>query len=114
MQCGLSLCEASLRSPSPYTLCHQNWTLSSDAKSSPEVRQQAVSNQMYEKECLFYRDLSSQVRQILGLPQVYGVFIDPDQPKEFFCICMEDLGVGYVIIVTFDQVPVARIPPPPG
>jgi len=72
------------------------------AKSNPENREFAQGAMMYEKETLFYQEIAPIVAKAgIPIPQVIGVFVDPDKPKEFFCIAMEDMGVEHD---TMDQI----------
>ena len=65
------------------------------AKSLPASRALAQDANMYEKETFFYMNLHSLVAPVLPIPYVVDVFIDPEKPKEFFCIAMENLSVDY-------------------
>ena len=71
------------------------------AKGLEASRELAQDARMYEKETFFYRDLHSKVAAVLPIPGVFDVFIDPERPKEFFCIAMEDLSVDFQ---TCDQI----------
>ena len=83
------------------------------AKDLEANRVLAQEANMYEKETFFYRELHrsaaaaaagsartsapnarwcSLVEPVLPVPGVIDVFVDPEKPKEFFCIAMEDLN----------------------
>ena len=86
------------------------------AKDLEANRVLAQEANMYEKETFFYRELhrsaaaaaaaasartsapnaalplASLAEPVLPVPGVIDVFVDPEKPKEFFCIAMEDLN----------------------
>ena len=61
------------------------------AKIMEASRELAQSASMYEKEVTFYTELYDEVSKVVPVPKLYGTFVDPDKPKEYFCIAMENL-----------------------
>ena len=66
------------------------------AKGMEASREFAQGGMMYEKEIMFYQELEQMVAQGgMPIPGVIAVFVDPEKPKEFFCIVMDDMGIDH-------------------
>ena len=66
------------------------------AKGNESNRVFAQGGMMYEKEIMFYQQLESVVSASgMPIPGVIAVFVDPEKPKEFFCIVMDDMGIDH-------------------
>ena len=60
-------------------------------KEIPEVVELCLATQVYAKEVFFYSTLIEKVRDVIRVPECYGIFKDEDDEEcKEFCLVLED------------------------
>ena len=60
-------------------------------KEIPEVVELCLATQVYAKEVYFYSTLIKKVKDVIRVPECYGIFKDPmDEDCKEFCLVLED------------------------
>jgi hypothetical protein len=65
------------------------------AKNTKAARDIASGSNAYDKEMKFYASLRDEVDKVLPCAKVLWQYQDPDEPKSYFVLAMEDLTVEY-------------------